>query len=234
MTRSTTGRPTVGGVEPTPAFPRPASGDWQRDLRREGRGSTEGSLGTTAEPGEAACSGLRAAVTLATGAVTCNDGLDGGQVVGDDVVRSGRSKRSPRWGGSSGRRPVASSTASGNLPGWAVASATVATPGSRAARAAPIPTAVWGSTSSPVSSCTARMMPNVSGSSKRAPGTRGPATPRTGRPRRPGDRWPAAGAAARPSCRRPGRSPRRAGARSSTRPGCPCSGSASARRPRSS
>ena len=41
-------------------------------------------MGTTAEPGGAACSGLRAGVTLATGAVTCNDGLDRRQVVGDD------------------------------------------------------------------------------------------------------------------------------------------------------
>src|SRR5262249_21506992 len=48
-------------------------------------------------------------------------------------TRSGRSSRSARRVGSGGRSPVARSTASGNLAGWAVASAITGPPRSRAA-----------------------------------------------------------------------------------------------------
>jgi hypothetical protein len=69
---------------------------------------------------------------------------------GSDVVRSGVEQV-----GEVGRQrrphPVARSTASGNLAGWAVASVTIGRAGSGRARAAAVPVAVCGSISIPVS-----------------------------------------------------------------------------------
>src|SRR5712691_9100207 len=47
---------------------------------------------------------------------------------GSAVVRSGRSRRSPSAGGKTGRIPVARSTASGNLAGWAQPRAIIGPP----------------------------------------------------------------------------------------------------------
>ena len=89
-------------------------------------------------------------------------------------MRSGRSRRSASRSGSGGRTPVARSTASGNLAGCAVARQTIGTSGSRRrARAAPMPTAVWGSTSIPVRSWRSRMISRVASSSMLAASKRG-------------------------------------------------------------
>ena len=69
--------------------------------------------------------------------------------LGSTVKRSGRSSRSARCGGSAGRKPMARSTASGNLAGWAVASETIG-PGAPSRAALPTATAECGSSSIPV------------------------------------------------------------------------------------
>ena len=58
---------------------------------------------------------------VSSGDAALDVGADGVDVGGQQVAVLGRSNRSARWSGSTGRTPVACSTASGNLAGWAVA-----------------------------------------------------------------------------------------------------------------
>jgi hypothetical protein len=65
---------------------------------------------------------------------------------GSRAIRSGRSSRSARRGGNSGRTPIAACTASGNFAGWAVASVTTGdVPSCFSLRATATPTALCGS-----------------------------------------------------------------------------------------
>ena len=143
----------------------------------------------------------------------------------------GRSNRSARWSGSAGRMPVARSTASGNFAGWAVASVTIGPPvRRRTRRAAAMPVAVCGSSSIAARGVRApdlrerRGVVEARGAerARRCTAARWSASTR-------GDRSRGTGRAARRSCHRRGRSSRTAAARSSTTPGCPSTGSASAR-----
>ena len=90
-----------------------------------------------------------------------------GQVGGQHVVALGRGRAGrPAGRAAAGGCPVACSTASGNLAGWAVARHTIGTSGSvPQARAAPMPTAVWGSTSIPVRWWRSRITSRVAASS---------------------------------------------------------------------
>ena len=140
--------------------------------------------------------------------------------------RSGRSNRSARCSGSGGRTPVAASTASGNLAGWAVARHTIGTSrvARRAASATPTPTAVCGSISTPVRSV--HVADDLRGGLVVDP----TAVELGAQPLEHGDLdgrpVPVARNAAISSAtaHRRGRAARTAGARGSTTPGCPSTG----------
>src|SRR6185312_11305446 len=86
--------------------------------------------------------------------------------LGSTVKRSWRSNRSPSSGGSGAERPMARVTASGNLAGWAQASATIGVFSSpRRSFAAATATALCGSMISPLSFQLRAIAARVAGSS---------------------------------------------------------------------